>query len=128
MGNLSTYDGIASHVLKSVDLSPLANKTVMVTGASGLLGSHIVNILTKAAPIYNLHIMAVVQTRLHPEQEPFDRLQVAYANLGNPADCERLPFADVVISAASYAQPKRFLAAPIGALRSSGLGIMALLE
>ncbi len=128
MGNLSTYDGIASHVLKSVDLSPLANKTVMVTGASGLLGSHIVNILTKAAPIYNLHIMAVVQTRLHPEQEPSDRLQVAYANLGNPADCERLPFADVVISAASYAQPKRFLAEPLGALRSSGLGILALLE
>ena len=126
MDDLSTYQGIARHVSGRVDLTQLAGKAIMVTGASGLLGSHIVNILATNAARLNLKVIAVVQSGLHPETPP--GVYRAFANLSNPEDCDRLPYADVVISAASYAQPKRFLAEPLAALRSSGLGVLALLE
>ena len=110
-------------ILTEVNLDPLEGRTVLLTGASGLLGSQIAQALEWAGA--ELHVQVQRQfgnTKRIPDGN------VHYANLANLGDCARLPNADIVISAASYAQPLRFLAEPLMALRASSFGLMALLE
>jgi nucleoside-diphosphate-sugar epimerase len=125
---------IATDVNIEVDMSPLDGKVVLVTGASGLLGTHIISALQVARDDFDLNI------ELHAQSKGKYKLsagtggadgnptRIHYANLANKNDCERLPNADVVISAASYAQPLRFLSEPLMALRASSYGLMNLLE
>jgi nucleoside-diphosphate-sugar epimerase len=99
----------------------------MLTGASGLLGSNLLRVLEWAVNSFGIkRVTAVVHTRA-PEIY-MEKANLVCADLSNPNDCTRLPYADFVISAASYAQPMRFLAEPLSALRSSAYGVMALLE
>jgi nucleoside-diphosphate-sugar epimerase len=116
---------IATTVFWRQEFGWLKGKTVLVTGASGLLGVNIVNTLLQEGRDIDIHIQ--VQTEPY-YTELQSNLTVHYANLANASDCARLPNADVIISAASYAQPLRFLAQPLTALRASGFGLMALLE
>jgi nucleoside-diphosphate-sugar epimerase len=110
-----------------VNFEPLRGRSVMLTGASGLLGSNLLRALEQAMKFGIIEkVTAVVHTRA-PETY-LERGDLVYADLANPGDCARLPYADFVISAASYAQPMRFMAEPLMALRSSAYGVMALLE
>lgn len=115
-------DAIA--IQQKVDFTPLRGRSVLVTGGSGLLGQYI------AATLQNLpDIELHVQCQSKPQNVDFyPDTRLYYANLANVNDCARLPNADVVIWASAYAQPLRFLADPLMALRSSSYGIMALLE
>jgi nucleoside-diphosphate-sugar epimerase len=118
----------AQTILAQIDPAPLEGRAVLITGGSGLLGTQIVATL-QAAIEYGLHIDLYVQVQRGLNAiEPGERTKLIYANLANPYDCERLPDADVVISAASYAQPLRFIAEPLQALRSASTGLLALLE
>ncbi len=74
-----------------IDLTSLSNKTVVIAGASGLIGSHMVASLRNTrATVYELG------------HEDWNRL---------------LPPADIVIHAAGYAQPARFVKSAIETIR-----------
>lgn len=123
---------IAIDVNVNVDMSPLNGKVILVTGSSGLLGTHIVSALQLARDDFGLEIELHVQTRgkynLSTGGNKYPPTIVHYANLANDNDCAMLPNADVIISAAAYAQPLRFLSEPLMALRASTYGLMNLLE
>jgi len=67
------------------------NKTIIITGATGLIGRNLV----ATAP-------------------PGDIFQPSHIDL---MDFKELPRADIIIHAAGYAQPSRFLADPVGTLK-----------
>ncbi|MDD5517852.1 MAG: NAD-dependent epimerase/dehydratase family protein [Candidatus Omnitrophica bacterium] len=132
MNNFDVIKEIAVDVNIDVDMSPLDGKTILVTGASGLLGTHILSALQHARDNLNLDIEIHAQTKgkFNLSTGGNNNLStiIHYANLANDNDCKRLPNADVIISAASYAQPLRFLSEPLMALRASSYGLMNLLE
>jgi UDP-glucuronate decarboxylase len=67
------------------------NKTIIITGATGLIGRHLV----ATAP-------------------PGDIFQPSHIDL---TDFKEFPKADIIIHAAGYAQPSRFMADPVGTLK-----------
>lgn len=123
---------IAVNTNINVNMSPLDGKTILVTGASGLLGTHILSALQLARDEFNLDINLHAQTKsklgIETGGHKYPPTTVHYGNLANLNDCARLPNADIIISAAAYAQPLRFLSEPLMALRASSLGLMSLLE
>jgi len=114
-------------IVQAVSLGSLAGKTILVTGASGLLGTYIASTLSEIGGRYRLDLYLQSRTKLKlPGDTPNYRNVIA--DLSNEADCRRLPNADVIICAHSYAQPLRFIAEPLASMRASGYGLMALLE
>lgn len=132
MDKTNIIQDIAVDVNINVDMSPLDGKVILVTGASGLLGTHIVSALQLARDDFGLDIELHVQSRgkynLSTGSNKYPPTVVHYANLANDNDCAMLPSADVIISAAAYAQPLRFLSEPLMALRASTYGLMNLIE
>lgn len=106
----------AAQICNRVDLTKLDGKTVLVTGASGLLGTYI---LATLAHLKNqgLSFKTIAQVRSEPashtaqfiERGGFD---VVYADLANIRECCDLPPADVIIHSAGYAQPLVFMGNP----------------
>lgn len=112
-----------AEILKTISLEKLYGRTLLLTGASGLVGTQLVSVLARSG-LSRLYI----QTRNGLPYEPPSNAKVIYADLSNPNDCARLPYADMIISGANYGQPLRFMADPLLALRSASYGLLALLE
>jgi UDP-glucuronate decarboxylase len=110
----------ASRVLARVSLAPLGGRRVLVTGASGLLGSHILACLAAArAEGVDTEVLAVSRGET-PEHLPSllaqARARVLHGNLVDPAFRKSIPEVDCVIHAAAYAQPALFMADPVETL------------
>jgi UDP-glucuronate decarboxylase len=110
----------AVRVLARTSLASLQGKRVVVTGASGLLGSHILACLAagRAAGV-ETDVLAVVRGDSPEHLPPFlaqTRARVLRGNLVDPALRRSIPEADCVIHAASYAQPALFMADPVETL------------
>lgn len=115
-----------------LDYTPLDGKTVLLTGSTGLLSTHIAAQLSGWVNESGLDAELYFQAQRQVSDQWLRTTgcagQIVYANLANPGDCARLPNADVVICAHSYAQPLKFIAEPLLALRGAAYGTMALLE
>lgn len=104
----------AQRVIDKVDFSFLEGKTVLVTGATGLLGSHF---LAALALLKERGMDIFINAYGHSElpnhmKEILSRGGVfVFPYLG-----DLLP-ADVIIHAAGFAQPARFTAAPVETIR-----------
>jgi UDP-glucuronate decarboxylase len=110
----------ASRVLARVSLAPLGGRRVLVTGASGLLGSHILACLAAARTEgVDTEVLAVFRGEA-PEHLPSllaqARARVLRGNLVDPAFRKSIPEVDCVIHAAAYAQPALFMADPVETL------------
>src|ERR1035437_4135486 len=84
----------AAQICHRVNLEELAGKTILITGASGLLGT------------YFLATLARLKQNGVPVQD------IAQVNVAVPAECSSLPQADIIIHSAGYAQPLVFMANP----------------
>lgn len=110
----------AGRVLARISLSPLNGRRVLVTGASGLLGSHILACLaaSRAAGV-ETDVTAVLRGDPPEHVAPLlgrARARVLRGNLVDRAFRDALPDADIVIHAAAYAQPALFMADPVETL------------
>lgn len=104
----------AEHVLKEVDISYIHNKIIMITGASGLIGTHIIYSIKK----YVEQTSAKVQLILiifHdlPNHLKFVEMcpwiTVIQGDLTDSLFLAKLPNADIIFHCAGYASPKIFM-------------------
>jgi UDP-glucuronate decarboxylase len=97
----------------AVDFSSLDGATVVISGATGLLGTHLLASLLIAKETLNLKLNVTGLCHSNPADHT-----VAIANRGGFVLSKYPPYpADVVIHAAGYAQPSVFLSNPAETIR-----------
>ena len=124
----------AHQICDRIDVQTLHNATILVTGASGLIGSYILACL---AHWLNRGIRMRVYAHIYSEPPPHVRQLVSMSgggieflrlNLADFSDYQRLPEADLICHSGGYAQPARFMADPIATLKINTCATIALLN
>src|SRR3989344_7416543 len=122
----------AKNSTKGIDFLELKNKTVLITGASGLVGTYLLAGLSNVSQKnYPKKIYAVCQSNPEKHWEEIchsipttilrgDRTSDSFVN--------KLPEADVIIHAGGYGQPGKFMADPIKTIKLNTTVTLQLLE
>ena len=123
----------AREIVRRVDLSELQRKSVLVTGASGLLGVSFLACLKEMnlEAEENVHVNAVIHTDPPPYYKAFFKdadFQFIRGDLTDTSFCESLPNADYIVHAAGYGQPGRFMENPVKTLQLSTTVTFSLFE
>jgi nucleoside-diphosphate-sugar epimerase len=122
----------AAEICQRVNLDALRDKTILVTGASGLLGTCFLATLAHLKQT-GMPLQAGAQVRNEPAPHTAEILrrggfQYVRANLAVPEECALLPPADVIIHAAGYAQPAIFMANPVATFQLNTTATATLLQ
>lgn len=120
-------------ILKNLDLSELGGKTILVTGASGLIGIHFLACLklVRNSMEKPFKVIGVVNREPLPHVKEFLDYEGGTLIQGDLTDidfCKKLPYADYIIHAASYGQPIRFMQNPLKTLKLNTLATFILFE
>lgn len=130
--NLIINDDLKQITSAQLPWESLENKTVMVTGGSGLLASYIVKALLSLNYKFNLNIKVIcVVRRLEIERLKgwiSDPNLILYQQDISKSLHLDFPIADIVIHAASQASPKYYGVDPVGTLSANSIGTLQLLE
>lgn len=123
----------AREVCRKVDLSELLGKTILITGASGLIGTYLLACLKQLTSLRkgSFAVAAVMQNEPPGYLKEFLDYEGAQIFKGDLADydfCHNLPSADYIIHAAGYGQPGKFLQDPVKTLRLNTFTIYLLFE
>ncbi len=106
--NVITED--ISHIARCTDLNFLNGKSVLVTGASGLMGSYFAQVLMHLGSIGKGPSKLFLTSRTGKFQfNPGNLAEIIEGNLADRDLLDKVPDADVVIHAAGYGQPDKFL-------------------
>lgn len=118
----------AKKIAQTVNLKQLKGKTVMIAGASGLIGTYFLACLKQ---VKGVKVIGLIQS---PPQlywlrlADFPGLKIIQGDLTQVKFIQQLPQADYIIQAAGYAQPGRFLANPVKTLKLNTLSTFLLFE
>jgi nucleoside-diphosphate-sugar epimerase len=122
----------AARICHAVDFAPLEGADLLITGASGLVGTYFTACAVRLRQVGRLG-RVVIQTRRDPPRYLRDLtvksgIEHIVADLSGCADYERIPEVDCVVHAAGYAQPGIFTADPVSALLVNTFATAALLS
>ncbi|HEX2925834.1 MAG TPA: NAD-dependent epimerase/dehydratase family protein [Ruminiclostridium sp.] len=96
-----------------IDLSPLKGKTVLITGANGLIGTYLIYMLHLSNLENGTGINIEAVSRSSPNKALSEVFEKSYRfrslDLNSPASLDMLQKADYIIHGATYAQPEKFL-------------------
>lgn len=120
-------------VVPKVDFSELEGKSIIITGASGLLGLHFLACIKKMNKLFNRPIIAYAIVQSEPEEffiEEFvdKNIRLIRGDLTQIDFFQHLPQVDYIIHAAGYGQPRRFMENPIKTLQLSTTATLMLFE
>jgi nucleoside-diphosphate-sugar epimerase len=123
----------AERVLATVRFESLAGKSVLITGASGLLGTHLIGCLAALAERGQgaSRVTAVVNSRLNKMQQAlfrFPGLKIAQGDLCDMHFAEGLGRHDFIVHAAGYGQPGKFMQDQIKTLKLNTATTFALFQ
>jgi len=110
------------NILKRINFKELGGKTILITGASGLIGTYLLASL-KQIVAKNGKKIKVIAVRRNPVLPYFERLtdfpgiKIYQGDLTDDNFLKSLPKANFIIHAAGYGQPRRFLKDPLKTLR-----------
>jgi len=112
----------ASTICKKVSFDGIIGKTILITGASGLIGGYFIACLKHLSQMYNIRFTTVTvmqneYSHYLKELQNFDNVNIYRGDLTNAEFIEKLPKADIIIHAAGYVQPGRFLQNQIKTLK-----------
>lgn len=123
----------AVRVVDAVDLSPLDGRSVLITGAAGLVGVMMIAALRERMRRSGRPITVTATSRSRPPEmfgPLFEGSHVTFraCDLADPVDVGTLPGADCIIHAAGYGQPGKFLESPAKTILLNTMATAALLE
>ncbi len=127
------FDDVES-VCREVDFSQLdAGKTILITGASGLIGNYFLACLrrVKVTTGRKFNVIAVMghePASYLKELIDFEGAQVVVGELTDPDFCRSLPEADFIIHAAGYGQPGKFMEDQVKTLKINSFCTFLLFE
>lgn len=114
-------------------LKSLFNHSVLISGASGFIGSHIVNTLLYLNKTYSakISVIALIRDKNKAHEKFIDNLDDPLFHIQVQDVCE--PFTiekniDFIIHAASHASPRYYLVDPVGTIKPNVLGTINVLE
>lgn len=107
---LNIIQNDAKKASMTLDFSKLKDKSVLVTGASGLIGLHIIALLEELKLDHNIKVVAWTNSEVDSKIKPlFGTSKVIVGDLTNSQNIESIAENfDYIIHAAGYAQPQRF--------------------
>jgi nucleoside-diphosphate-sugar epimerase len=118
-------------ICECVNLDCLSDSTVLVTGASGLIGTYFISSLRWLVEQgMNITVYALINSEPPQHLSQLVRnsgFELIEIDLADFTEYSRLPEADVIIHAAGYAQPIRFMNDPISTLQINTSATAALL-
>jgi len=125
--------GDAQRSLRGVPVARLAGKTVLITGASGIVGTHLLYGLQHCQRDLGLkiHVLAVTRHGIPHHLTLLAKQGFASFLCGDLTDTvflNGLPPAQVIVHAATYGQPGMFMAEAVGTLKLNTTATVALLE
>ena len=113
-------------------LNTLCNKSVLVTGATGLIGSYVVDFLVYMNTQYNMdiHITAVAtnKNRLKSRFGKHKNLKFIQSNLDVPGTFKSRQKFDMIIHAACPTDPKIYADAPADIIKTNVIGTIQMLD
>ena len=116
-----------------IDLSELQGKSVLITGATGLIGTYLVYSLIKlnqtAAQKVTIRIVTHNGLPSHLEHLAAEKnFEIYQGDLSEFAFCASLPESDYIIHAAGYGQPRKFVEDKVKTIRLNTLATDILLS
>ena len=122
----------AEVICSRVDLRGLNGRTILITGASGLVGTYLLACLCRLRESgAAFHVNAQVLSEPPPHIVEIAKLggfHLLRANVGQFAECSALPEADVIVHSAGYAQPSVFMANPAATIQLNTTATAVLLQ
>ncbi len=115
---------------KANDFSALSGKTVLLTGASGLIGTAVTDLLLSYNREHHADIRVIAAVYDYNETverfDPDPHLSIVYYNAFDPVTFDFK--ADAIIHAASNASPDAYVRDPVGTMMANYMGIYELLK
>jgi UDP-glucuronate decarboxylase len=123
----------AKKIIKKLDFITLKNKSILITGANGLIGSNLSACLAELSETSNCPKKTVFlchsTSNVFSEIYTFNGSSVVYGDLsGDLKFLDELGKFDYIIHAAGYGQPGKFMADPIKTLKINTSATFALLN
>ena len=128
INNIPLYKDSIKKVLTVNDFSELKNKTILVTGVNGLIGSCIVDVLNYLNnDNYNINIIGTVRNinNVPSRFREYDINIIEY-DVNNELNINNK--IDYIINAASNADPKSFTSNPVDIITTNVFGTKNLLD
>lgn len=105
----------------------LKGKTFAVSGASGMIGSFLIDVLLRGRPELKVHVLAVVRNESRAKERfaPYlekGNLEILAADINNEVPNIAVENVDYVIHAASNTHPRAYATEPIQTLLTNVLG------
>lgn len=121
----------AENACADLDFSDLKGRTVMVAGASGLVGTHFLACL-RALALKGKGVTTIALTFSPPPAHvrslvDYGDSRMLQGDIGDASFLASLPQADFIIHAAGYGQPTRFMDNPAGTIKLNTVGTLGLL-
>jgi nucleoside-diphosphate-sugar epimerase len=123
----------ACRILADAPLNELAGKSILVTGASGLIGTYILATLREFSQLDHIPTRVTALVNSEPTDQfkallQFQDAQVVHGDITDRNFIHKLEKFDFIIHAAGYGQPGRFMEDPVKTIHINTAATLALFE
>jgi short-subunit dehydrogenase len=99
------------NIIDKIDFNQLKNKSILITGSSGLIGIYLISCLKRLQKELNIKVYSWNKSEIEEEFKYFFDFDCNIINedITDISQFETLPTFDYIIHAAGYGQPGKFL-------------------